>query len=392
MIRLKTLLLEQTNPVFKSAPVDTATTVTPFDAKKVAQLLFNTKSNFNDDEETAKKVIYNNIKNIDQYAKVNGQLKKLASNVGIGGFLRSFLNNVDRLDIIKHLITVLPKAQWNWTIIKIMPFDEFNQVLERDPSLWNIFVGNAPSTSTPVSNAELELIHFYNPELARKQTDFDIQSKQKLDLKIKDLFGFQYTAGKLALANSPIHIRALYEFLWGRTKSFTEKDLLESERKFLLAASLTHGVKHGFKYDYWRSIGAKGSLSLSTAGQTAEKSKDKSNVIQSLKSMLSPNTATSYMYFLGEISPVNVKFTPPNTVVVKDNYDFNTKEYELTFDQVVNEFVDTLNRVMAGKAPVYSVIRKAMNLRELDGYNGYPVNIILRYTDSESVIDPNWFK
>ena len=41
------------------------TTITPFDAKKVAQLLFNTKGNFQDDEDTAKKVIYNNIKNED---------------------------------------------------------------------------------------------------------------------------------------------------------------------------------------------------------------------------------------------------------------------------------------------------------------------------------------
>ena len=99
MIQLKQLLCEQLggrNAVFKQAGADRYGVVSPFNAKKIAKLIYDSKSFFNDDEVLVKNVIVKNIKNIKQYGDVNTELQKLTSGRGIGMYLRSFLNNVGK--------------------------------------------------------------------------------------------------------------------------------------------------------------------------------------------------------------------------------------------------------------------------------------------------------
>ena len=53
-------------------------------------------------------------------------------------------------------------------------------------------------------------------------------------------------------------------------------------------------------------------------------------------------------------------------------------------EQIIKEFTDSIKNFQKGEATPYHIIRKAANLRELNGYNGFPVNIILRYTAPKS--------
>ena len=165
MIQLKSLLNEQLggrNAVFKQAPVDKPGVVSPFNAKTVAKMIYDSKGYFNDDEELTKNAIVKNIKNVSQYKQVNTELQKLTSGRGIGEYLRSFLNNVDRLDIIRSLISVLPQTDWNWTIVKIMPYPDFKNLIKSNPTLWDKWTGKVSTNA--LTAAELKLINIYKPE------------------------------------------------------------------------------------------------------------------------------------------------------------------------------------------------------------------------------------
>ena len=382
MIQLKSLLNEQLggrNAVFKQAPVDKTGVVSPFNAKTVAKMIYDSKGYFNDDETVVKNAIIKNIKHINQYALVNKELQKLTSGRGIGEYLRSFLNNVDRLEIIRSLISVLPQTDWNWTILKIMPFSDFEVVSKSNPSYWDKLTGNVTS-GVSVSKTELKLIQLYHPELQRKQKE-----QQRFWGK-STLNGFINTTlfplKPLIMKQLPLHLRCFFEFLIGRTEVFTEADLHDDERKFLLNACLAHGLQNGFNYNYWKSVGATGALSLSKGG--AAKDAKKYGTKGTLMNMVSPNLATTFMYTLGEIAKPNVYKSGVNTIVVKDNYDFNSREYKMSNEQIIKEFTDSIKNFQKGEATPYHIIRKAANLRELNGYNGFPVNIILRYTAPKS--------
>lgn len=165
MILLKQLLVEQLggrDAVFKQAGVDLYGVVSPFNAKKIAKLIYDSKSFFNDDEVLVKNVIVKNIKNIKQYGDVNIELQKLTSGRGIGMYLQSFLNNVDRMEIVTYLLGIIPKEQWNWTIKKIMPYEDFTNIIKKNPSLWDTWTGKSPNT--PISKSDLILLQMYAPE------------------------------------------------------------------------------------------------------------------------------------------------------------------------------------------------------------------------------------
>jgi hypothetical protein len=169
MIQLKQLLCEQLgdrNAVFKQAGADRYGVVSPFNAKKIAKLIYDSKSFFNDDEVLVKNVIVKNIKNIKQYGDVNTELQKLTSGRGIGMYLQSFLNNVDRMEIVTYLLGVIPKEQWNWTIKKIMPYEDFTNIIKKNPSLWDKWSGKSPNT--PISKSDLILLQMYAPEYNAK--------------------------------------------------------------------------------------------------------------------------------------------------------------------------------------------------------------------------------
>ena len=125
---IKMVLAEQPGTVMKQGKVDTTGLVVPFDAKKIADLIYNAKGYVVDDEELAKNAIIKNIKNIAQYKQVNSELQKLSNKRGIGAYLGSFMNLTDRLEIAGELMNVLPKNQWEWTIKKIVPWEDFKWI------------------------------------------------------------------------------------------------------------------------------------------------------------------------------------------------------------------------------------------------------------------------
>lgn len=382
MIRLKSLFVEQLggrNAEFKQLPIDKTGVVYPFNAKTVAKMIYDSKGFFNDDETAVKNAIIKNIKDINQYALVNKELQKLTSGRGIGAYLRSFLNNVDRLEIIRSLISVLPQTDWNWTILKIMPFSDFEVVSKSNPSYWDKLTGNVAS-GVPVSKTELRLIQVYYPEISRKESEYTrLWTNPKIGLQ--DIMPNLLSLGSWS-KSLPLHLRCFYDFLVGRKAALTEADLRSDERKFLLNACLAHGLENGFNYNYWKSVGATGALSLTKSG--AANDVKKYGTKGTLMNMVSPNLATTFMYTLGEIAKPNVYKSGVNTIIVKDNYDFNSREYKMSNEQIIKEFTDSMNNFLKGKATPYHIIRKAANLRELNGYNGYPVNIILRYAAPKS--------
>jgi len=94
-------------------------------AATVADLIYNAKGYFVDDEEKAKEVIERNIKNIQQYKDVTKELQKLSGGRGLGAYLRSFMDLSDRLEVVSYLMDRLPANQWNWTVKAIVSWDDF---------------------------------------------------------------------------------------------------------------------------------------------------------------------------------------------------------------------------------------------------------------------------
>jgi hypothetical protein len=186
MIQLKQLLCEQLGgraAVFKQADADRYGVVSPFNAKKIAKLIYDSKSFFNDDEVLVKNVIVKNIKNIKQYGDVNTELQKLTSGRGIGMYLRSFLNNVDRLDIVRYLLNVLPEQAWNWTIVKIMPYPDFKKLIKSNPTLWDKWTGKVSTNA--LTAAEIKLINIYKSERDfEKITGSNITNSQYKKLRL----------------------------------------------------------------------------------------------------------------------------------------------------------------------------------------------------------------
>lgn len=100
-----------------------------FDAKKVAELIYDAKGTFYDDEDVAIEAIKLNIKNIKQYIQVNKELQKLTDGRGIGAYLRSFTNVNQRIQIVQYLSEILPETQWDWTIKNIITYADVKTAL-----------------------------------------------------------------------------------------------------------------------------------------------------------------------------------------------------------------------------------------------------------------------
>ena len=132
----------------------------------------------------------------------------------------------------------------------------------------------------------------------------------------------------------------------------------------------------GFAFPAWNNL----------AHATAETKKY--GIKGTLINMISPNMPTEFMYTLGEISKNNIYKYGSNTIVVQDHYDFNSREYKMTNEQIMKEFTDSIKNFQKGEATPYHIIRKAANLRELGGYNGFGVNFILRYTAAPKPTKP----
>ena len=172
-------------------------------------------------------------------------------------------------------------------------------------------------------------------------------------------------------SNMPLHVRALMDYLGGRTEPFTSKDLTREEQQFLKNVAIQN-AKTGLKYNTWKSIGA-GNLptAMTSAGSEKENEKFK-NTEQG--SLTKPGLAGEFMYTLGEVDPPAIKVAPDKkSVTVRDNYDFNS--VNLPKEQIMQNFSDALKNYFTGKGTFYSIVRNAVAFKEMSGYPGYPVNI-----------------
>jgi peptidoglycan hydrolase-like protein with peptidoglycan-binding domain len=187
-------------------------------------------------------------------------------------------------------------------------------------------------------------------------------------VKMQQLLGKVPPAKKSSL---PLHIRALMDYLAGRTKPFTASDLTKEEQQFLKNVAINN-AKTGLLYKTWKSIGA-GNLptAMTTGGSEKEKEKFKTT---NQGSLTNPGLAGEFMYTLGEVDPPAIKVSPDKkSVTVKDNYDFNS--VGLSKDKVMQNFTDALSSYFSGKGTFYSIVRNAVAFKETSGYPGYPVNI-----------------
>lgn len=169
----------------------------------------------------------------------------------------------------------------------------------------------------------------------------------------------------------PLHIRALMDYLAGRTAPLTASDLTKDEKEFLKDVAIKNS-KTGLKYNTWKGIGA-GNLptAMTTTGSEKETEKFKTSAQGSL---LNPGLAGEFMYTLGEVDPPAIKVAPDKkSVTVRDIYDFNS--VGLPKDKIMKNFTDALSSYFTGKGTFYSIVRNAVAFKEMSGYPGYPVNI-----------------
>lgn len=127
---LEAVLSEQRQAVFKQIPS------AKFNARRIAKQLYDAKGTIIDDEELALKAI-RQIKNIDQYQQVFSALKNMPDRLIDGGarprniaaYLKSFLSDSDRIQAAIHLYDVLPASHYNWTIKKLVSYDDLKSAL-----------------------------------------------------------------------------------------------------------------------------------------------------------------------------------------------------------------------------------------------------------------------
>lgn len=163
MIRLKSLLTEQPGATIKQGKIDKSGLVVPFNAKKIADLIYNAKGYVYDDEQLAKNAIMKNIKNIAQYKQVSAALMKLSGNRGIGEYLVSFMNLSDRLEVAGQLMNVLPENQWEWTIKKIVPYEDLKHITAGG-SKYSKISGYTPGNALASNTATTLINTVYNKE------------------------------------------------------------------------------------------------------------------------------------------------------------------------------------------------------------------------------------
>ena len=187
-------------------------------------------------------------------------------------------------------------------------------------------------------------------------------------VKMQQLISKVPSAKKSSL---PLHIRALMDYLAGRTEPLTAKDLTKEEQEYLKNVAITN-AKKGLKYNTWKEIGA-GNLPTAMTSTGSEKENDKFKT-SGQGGLLNPNLAGVFMYTLGEVDPPAIKVAPDKkSVTVRDNYDFNS--VGLPKEQVMKNFSDALSNYFKGKGTFYSIVRNAVAFKETSGYPGYPVNI-----------------
>ena len=213
----------------------------------------------------------------------------------------------------------------------------------------------------------------------RKKPDF----KKLIDDPLK-IFKSGFSINNSILNMIPLHLRALYYYLIGDTDTKTETILTDGEKKYLWFVSKNYGLIKGFNYNLWKELGAsKLPTAITQNGIKAETERLKNNPNSSL---ISPSLAGQFMYTLGEISKGNIKKVNDDIITISDNYDFNA--INISKDEVIKQFTDTLSQFWKGTASLYSVIRKLVALKEITGYKGYPIEFTIKNPSTKKILKP----
>jgi hypothetical protein len=162
----------------------------------------------------------------------------------------------------------------------------------------------------------------------------------------------------------PIHVRAYMYHLLGRTTPFTEKDMTTEEREFLKKAALSVG-KRGFDMNFWSGY---------------RNPQDPTGAIshQSIVGLINMPMVDQFSNFLGQVGLPNIRISPDKSkVTIIDNYDFNLKRDNLYKYMTSTRFLYYFKELIKNPTELYPFIRHISNVREVNGYNGYPVNINL---------------
>jgi len=189
--------------------------------------------------------------------------------------------------------------------------------------------------------------------------------------KMLDIKKILNSVGPSKKSSLPLHIRACWDYLMGRTEPFTSADLTREEQKFVKQVAIEN-PKKGFNYKIWKSIGASNLPTAMSTGSAAENERLKQS--GGSGSLINSPLPGQFMYFLGEVSPSNVEVSPDKKkVTIYDNYDMNNSK--INKDKILKDFALQVGKFALGDAALYSVIRQTVGLKELTGYKGYPVNL-----------------
>lgn len=124
-----------------------------FTPQQIAKKIYDSKGVVWDDEKSAINAV-EQIKNLTQYKEVLKALQKLTGGRGLGQYLKSFTNLQQRLDIVNHLKSFIPKNQWGWTIEYIIPWDDFKYLNSKS--------NNRQSWTAGQNNAATAMIQYYS--------------------------------------------------------------------------------------------------------------------------------------------------------------------------------------------------------------------------------------
>lgn len=164
-------LFEQRNP-----PVFKPIYVPKFNANRIAKQIYDAKGTLVDDEKSVLNSM-REIKNIKQYTAVLKVIQRL-SGQGLISYLKSFLEPRDILDVALHLYDILPKNAYDWTIKKLISYDDLKTALavatgqSNSYDRWR-YGGDVSGNTITTINSML-----YDDALYNKIREKDAQSKQ----------------------------------------------------------------------------------------------------------------------------------------------------------------------------------------------------------------------
>lgn len=181
MIRLLSILTEQTTTpdkkISRNNILDKPVLTSETNAKKIAQQIYDSKGTFSDDEKGALNAI-KQILSIEQYKLVSAELQKLTNKRGLGEYLHEFMDFRDLYKVAEHLVKVLPKKDWSWTVKKVFTWEDLiEEVSYRRPGA----AGMVPSSSQRPSELQTLQMLFNNWAANKNSIKKDLLYKMLMD-------------------------------------------------------------------------------------------------------------------------------------------------------------------------------------------------------------------